>query len=85
MSITVYTKPECNSCDQTKRRLDKHGIEYETVDVTEDDAARDFVTDGLGYRQMPVVVVEETTENGAHHEHWSGFRIDALDKLAATA
>lgn len=76
MSITVYTKPKCNSCDQTKRRLDKHGIEYETVDVTEDDAAREFVTDRLGYRQMPVVVVDENT-------HWSGFRIEALDKLAA--
>lgn len=76
MSITVYTKPECNNCDQTKRRLNKHGIEYTTVDVTEDAAAAEFVTDGLGYRQMPVVVVDENT-------HWSGFRIDALDKLAA--
>ncbi|MCJ0980601.1 glutaredoxin family protein [Rhodococcus sp. IEGM 1401] len=76
MSITVYTKPECNNCDQTKRRLNKHGIEYTTVDVTEDAAAREFVTDGLGYRQMPVVVVDENT-------HWSGFRIDALDRLAA--
>ncbi|MDV6305384.1 glutaredoxin family protein [Rhodococcus cerastii] len=76
MSITVYTKPECNNCDQTKRRLNKHGIEYTTVDVTEDAAAREFVTNGLGYRQMPVVVVDENT-------HWSGFRIDALDKLAA--
>lgn len=76
MSITVYTKPECNNCDQTKRRLNKHGIDYTTVDVTEDAAAREFVTDGLGYRQMPVVVVDENT-------HWSGFRIDALDKLAA--
>nr|WP_181715727.1 glutaredoxin family protein [Cryobacterium sp.]QJS06104.1 NrdH-redoxin [Cryobacterium sp.] len=76
MSITVYTKPECNNCDQTKRRLNKHGIEYTTVDVTEDAAAREFVTDRLGYRQMPVVVVDENT-------HWSGFRIDALDKLAA--
>lgn len=76
MSITVYTKPECNNCDQTKRRLNKHGIDYTTVDVTEDAAAREFVTDGLGYRQMPVVVVDENT-------HWSGFRIDAIDKLAA--
>ncbi|OZE28449.1 NrdH-redoxin [Rhodococcus sp. 05-2254-5] len=76
MSITVYTKPECNNCDQTKRRLNKHGIDYTTVDVTEDAAAREFVTDRLGYRQMPVVVVDENT-------HWSGFRIDAIDKLTA--
>ncbi|CCQ18437.1 putative glutaredoxin NrdH [Rhodococcus sp. AW25M09] len=47
-----------------------------TVDIREDDTARHFVTCELGYLQAPVVVVDEDT-------HWSGFRIDALDKLAA--
>lgn len=76
MSITVYVKPNCGQCDATKRRLDKHGIAYEAVDTTEDDTARHFVTGELGYLQAPVVVVDESI-------HWSGFRIDALDKLAA--
>lgn len=76
MPITVYTKPNCSQCDATKQRLDKHGLDYRTVDITEDDTARHFVTGELGYLQAPVVVIDEDT-------HWSGFRIDALDKLAA--
>ncbi|MCZ4516933.1 glutaredoxin domain-containing protein [Rhodococcus ruber] len=76
MSITVYTKPNCGQCDATKRRLDKNVLDYRTIDITQDDAARHFVTCELGYLQAPVVVVDGG-------EHWSGFRIDALDKLAA--
>lgn len=76
MSIPVYMKPNFGQCDATKGRLDKHGIAYEAVDITEDDIARHFVTGELGYLQAPVVVVDENA-------HWSGFRIDALDKLAA--
>lgn len=76
MPITVYTKPNCDRCDATKRRLDTRGIAYRVVDITEDETARHFVTRELGYLQAPVVVVDEGT-------HWSGSRIDAIDRLAA--
>lgn len=76
MAITVYTKPNCGQCDATKSRLDKRGLKYQSVDITEDDTARHYVTCELGYLQAPVVVVDDNT-------HWSGFRIDAIDKLAA--
>ena len=51
-------------------------MNYRTVDVTEDLDAYRFITEELGYRQTPVVYVDEDT-------HWSGFRIDALKKLTA--
>ncbi|WP_037163332.1 glutaredoxin domain-containing protein [Rhodococcoides fascians] len=76
MPITVYTTPNCGQCDATKSRLDKRGLEYRIVDITEDDTARHYVTCELGYLQAPVVVVDDNT-------HWSGFRIDAIDTLAA--
>ena len=75
MPITIYTKPNCGQCDATKRRLDKRGLEYRSVDITEDAAAYEHIL-GLGYLQAPVVVVDDGT-------HWSGFRIDAIDTLAA--
>ena len=75
MSITVYTKPNCDQCDATKRRLDKHGLQYRIVDITED-----FVTSELGYLQAPVVVVDRSDGD---REDWSGFRIGRLDALAA--
>jgi glutaredoxin-like protein NrdH len=72
--ITVYTKPACVQCTATKRALDKAGVAYDLVDITADDAARDFCIE-LGHQQAPVVV----TDNA----RWSGFRPDRIKSLAA--
>ncbi|HWK92864.1 MAG TPA: glutaredoxin-like protein NrdH [Luteimicrobium sp.] len=74
MSITVYSKPACVQCEATKRALDKKGLEYDVVDVTEDPEALALVRE-LGYLQAPVVVADDT--------HWSGFRPDQITALAA--
>ena len=39
MAIIVYSKPNCVQCNATYRALDKRGISYDVVDVTEDAAA----------------------------------------------
>ena len=76
-TVTVYTKPACVQCNATYKALDKAGIEYTTVDITEDPAARDYVM-SLGYLQAPVVV----TPAG---DHWSGFRPDRIKALVGVA
>lgn len=76
-SITVYTKPACPQCTATYKALEKNGVEFETVDITKDAEARDFVI-GLGYLAAPIVVADENT-------HWSGFRPDRIKELAAVA
>ena len=74
MAITVYSKPSCVQCNATYRALDAKGIEYSVTDVSEDADALEHVK-SLGYMQAPVVV----TDGG----HWSGFRPDKIDELAA--
>lgn len=74
MTVTVYTKPSCVQCNMTYRALDKNGIEYNTVDITEDAAALELIK-GMGYMQAPVVVAGE--------DHWSGFQPDKINALAA--
>lgn len=74
MSITVYTQPSCMQCKATYRALEARGINYEIIDVSEDPAALELVK-ALGYLQAPVVVAEG--------DHWSGFRPDKIDELAA--
>ncbi|MFI8595841.1 glutaredoxin-like protein NrdH [Kocuria koreensis] len=74
MSITVYTKPACVQCNATYRALDKRGISYDVVDVTEDAQALEHIK-GLGYMQAPVVETED--------DHWSGFRPDKIGTLEA--
>lgn len=76
MNITVYTKPACVQCKATYRALDKQGLEYNVVDITEDDEAREYVM-ALGHLQAPIVVAGE--------EHWSGFRPDRIKALATAA
>lgn len=71
--VTVYTKPKCVQCNATYRALDKKGIEYLTVDITQDENALAELK-ALGYQQAPVV----TAPTG----NWSGFRVDKIDELA---
>lgn len=73
MAITVYTKPSCVQCTATYRALDSKGIEYNVLDLSEDETALQKVKE-LGYLQAPVVVTED--------EHWSGFRPDKISELA---
>lgn len=74
MTITVYSKPMCVQCDATKRAMNKAGIAYDVVDVTEDADALDRVK-SMGYAQAPVVVAGE--------DHWSGFRPDKIKAISA--
>ena len=78
-NITLYTKPDCVQCEQTKRLFEREGIKPETViDVTEDDAALAHIKD-LGYLQAPVVVLKD--DEGAVTQHWSGFRPDIIMQM----
>lgn len=75
MPITVYSKPRCQQCAATKRKLDAFGVAYTPVDITKDVASLHYIK-GLGYQQAPVVVVRDG--NGAMIDHWSGFRPDRI-------
>lgn len=75
MAITVYSKPACMQCTMTKKKLDSLDLDYDVIDISMDDEARDYVM-ALGYLQAPVVVAEG--------QHWSGFRPERLSALAET-
>ncbi len=74
MTVTLYGKPNCVQCSATERALKNAGIDFDKIDVTQDEAAYDYVV-GLGYQQAPVVVAGE--------KHWSGFRPEEISSLVA--
>lgn len=76
MTVTVYSKPACVQCNATVRALDKKGIEYKVVDMSQDIDALERVR-ALGYMQAPVVM--------AGADHWSGFRPDKIASLEETS
>ncbi|WP_127817858.1 glutaredoxin family protein [Microbacterium sp. CPCC 204701] len=76
--ITVYTTGSaCVQCTMTKRVLDAAGIPHSDVDLADpaNSAAREYVTDDLGYSRAPVVVIDD-------HHHWSGFQPLKIKELA---
>lgn len=75
MSIIIYSKPDCVQCNATYRAFDKQGIDYQVIDLTQDQQALNHVK-LLGYQQVPVII--------AGDDHWSGFRPDKIGALALT-
>lgn len=74
-AVTVYSKPACVQCNATYKALEKNGVPYDVVDITQNQQAHDYVL-SLGYLQAPVVVA-------GPDDHWSGFRLDRIKALAA--
>jgi len=72
---TVYTKNNCVQCDMTKRLMDKIGVEYDTVNISEDADALNKLIE-MGYKAAPVVM----TDSG---DSWAGFQPDKITELAA--
>lgn len=62
MTTTVHSKPSCVQCTATFRKLDKEGISYEVVQLTEE-SVEAFKADG--HMQAPVIVSPIGT--------WAGF------------
>lgn len=72
-SYTIYTKPNCPLCVETKGYFERKGIGFREVDITQAPAALEYITEELGYSQAPVVVNDIEDQ-----DHWSGHRMDRL-------
>lgn len=73
MEVVVYSKPDCMQCEQTKKFLERKGVDFSVIDMSADAEALEKVK-ALGYRQAPVVVVGD--------QHWSGFNPAKLSSIA---
>lgn len=76
MEVTVYTKLGCVQCRATTTLMDRLGIDYDLIDISNNPRVATFLQ-GEGHKSLPVVFVdyEETTEA------WCGFRPDLIKQL----
>ncbi|WP_278236920.1 glutaredoxin family protein [Isoptericola sp. AK164] len=82
VTVTVYsTGPSCIRCRMTIDKLQDKGVTPVVVQLAENPAAHEYVTEELGYSEAPVVVVED----GTGQDHWSGFRPDQIARVARAA
>lgn len=77
MNIKIYTKDGCSKCKATEREFDKRGIEYEEINISHDDTAREWLLEeskSLGESTMPFVYID-------NEYAWSDFRIGNIKEL----
>jgi glutaredoxin-like protein NrdH len=71
--ITVYTKPACVQCEQTKKLLTKNGHEFVTIDITQDQEAYEKIV-AMGFAAAPVVITDD--------DSWAGFNPKKINSLS---
>lgn len=72
--VTVYKTNNCIQCVMTMKEMDKLGIKYETINMTDNEDEK-LKIKKMGYMMSPVVIVDEDT-------HWAGFKQDKIKWLA---
>ena len=63
--ITVYSKPSCQYCDMAKQLLESRGVQYQSIDITQDPQARQMLVDS-GFRSVPQIYRGETHIPGGY-------------------
>jgi len=59
MKIKIYTTPTCAFCPAVKKFLDDKGVEYEEVDITQDEKAAEEMKEKTGQMGVPVTIIGE--------------------------
>lgn len=72
MTITVWEKPSCVQCMQTKREFDKRGIIYKTRRLDKSAKAIERFKE-MGFLAAPIIETDD--------RRWSGFRLDKIKSL----
>lgn len=61
MTIQMYGAGWCGDCVRTKRQLDELGVDYEYLDVENDEALKLKAVEISGVQSIPVVVFPDGT------------------------
>jgi glutaredoxin 3 len=62
--VQVYTKRNCPYCVSAKTLLARKGVEFQEIDVEEDDALRAWLADTTGQKTMPQIFVDGRSLGG---------------------
>ena len=59
MQITLYTRPQCKTCNDTKSFLKTKNIDYTEVIIDKDVARDDVLTKAPNAKMLPVVFLDD--------------------------
>jgi len=82
--VTVYVTNYCVYCLRAKRLLERKGIAYTEIDVSDDPERRSWLVRTTGRRTVPQIFVGETPVGG-FTELYALDRDGSLDRLLSDA
>jgi len=68
MTVTVYSTPTCPWCHKVKDFLKENNIEFNDVNVAEDEKAKDDMIEKSGQMGVPVIEIDDTVIVGFDQE-----------------
>lgn len=68
MKVKVYSTPTCPWCTKTKEFLKEHKIDFENINVAEDEKARNEMIKKSGQMGVPVTDIDGTIITGFDQE-----------------
>ena len=77
MNITIYSTPFCGYCKLLKQYLDEKSINYEEIDVSQDQAKAQEMVDKSGQQGVPVTIISKNNKE----EIIVGFDKNKIDEL----
>lgn len=72
-TVKIFTTPTCSYCKMAKEFFNEHGITYQEVDVTKDQAALKDMADRSGQMGVPVILIDEEVVVGFDQERLSSL------------
>ncbi len=79
--VTLYSSARCPYCVKAKALLDKKGVSYQLIDITDDDEARkNLVAKANGLRTVPQIFIDERHIGGCD-DLYALDRTGELDSL----
>ncbi len=82
--VTIYTTNYCGYCVAAKRLLDQQHVAYREIDVTDDDAKRQWLVQQTGHRTVPQIFFGDESIGG-YTDLAEIVRVGELQKRLAIA
>jgi len=57
--IKVFSTPTCPYCDVLKEFLKDKGVEFESIDVSQDEKAQQYIMEKTGRLAVPVTEIDD--------------------------
>jgi glutaredoxin 3 len=80
--VTIYTTNYCPYCTRAKMLLKRKNVAFTEIDVTNDQAKRDWLVEASGQRTVPQIFINGRSVGGSDDIH-ALDRQGRLDELLA--